>query len=69
MTRARTCSECGRTIVESAVNENCDTCVRAERAITEVFEEAVQLGILEHAGVDEHGQIIYRRTGEGATRP
>jgi hypothetical protein len=67
MTRPRTCPECGRAIKESAVNKNCDTCVRAERGITEVLEEAVTQGVLEHVGVDEHGQIIYRRTDKGAS--
>jgi protein-arginine kinase activator protein McsA len=62
MTRGpRTCPECGRTIKESAVTENCGACARTERAITEVLEEAVKRGILEHVGLDEYGQIVYRR--------
>jgi hypothetical protein len=67
MTRPRTCPECGRTIKDSAVNENCGTCIRVERAYTELLEEAVREGFLEHVGVDANGQIIYRRTDKRAS--
>ena len=58
----RTCPECGRTIVESPPTEGCGACERALQAITEIFEEMVDAGYLEHAGVDQFGLVVYRRT-------
>jgi bacterioferritin-associated ferredoxin len=60
----KSCPECGRTLTESGVTEDCGTCVRAEREITELLEEAVAESLIEHVGVNEHGQIVYRRTGK-----
>jgi uncharacterized OB-fold protein len=56
------CPECGRTIKHSPVNKDCDRCVRGEREITKLLEEGVAEGLIEHVGVDEYGQIVYRRT-------
>jgi hypothetical protein len=58
------CPECGRTLTKSPVNQDCDTCIRGERAATEVLEEAVRQGLIEHVGVNVHGQIVYRTRGE-----
>jgi hypothetical protein len=56
-----TCPECGRTIKNSAVTEDCGTCVRTERQLTELLEEMVAEGLIEHVGMDEYGQVVYRR--------
>jgi hypothetical protein len=60
----RYCPECGADTKDPQFNytENCATCRRAEREITKLLEEMVARGEIEHAGVNEHGGIVYRRT-------